>query len=315
MSKLSDIIDAATGDAIPVPTLLRMVKVLAGRTETAVLDDWVDNELGGYANDAPLPSYRGPFETQVLSEWSGPMSSILHNVPLPPSAFPEGLRAAGAFEVEFRESVSELARLSQAEGPLSYGWGTDAVGRINGEILGGRLRGVARIAPMHGIVSAHRLVSPALIGSVLDQVRTRVLSFTLDLERIAPDAGEPGVKINDPDTVTNIVNFIYGSGNTVALGSPGAVQVGNVAAGDLEGLLTAVSALGLPSDQVAELRQAIEADEADEDSPKVGVGTRVKQFMGNAAMGGLTIAGETGTQEGIKMLGKLVGNYFGIAQT
>jgi hypothetical protein len=60
MSKLTDIIDAATGETVSIGSLLRMVKVLAARVETQVLLDWVDNELGGY-RDADIPNYRGPF--------------------------------------------------------------------------------------------------------------------------------------------------------------------------------------------------------------------------------------------------------------
>jgi hypothetical protein len=49
-----------------------MVKVLAGRTDTAVLDDWVDKELGGYPDDATLLDYRGPFDVMVLTDWTAP---------------------------------------------------------------------------------------------------------------------------------------------------------------------------------------------------------------------------------------------------
>lgn len=315
MSKLTDIIDAATGETVSIGSLLRMVKVLAARVETQVLLDWVDNELGGY-RDAHIPEYRGPFQVQVLSDWSGPMDSILRNVPLPPSAFPQWLRDIGTFEVVFKQSVSELERLAQADGALSFGWGTDLIGRINGQMRGGHMPDLQRMAPMHGIVTANRMVSPGLIESVLDQVRTRVLGLALDLERVMPDAGEPGAQLSQPETVTNIVNtFIYGSGNTLALGSPGAVQVETVVAGDLAGLLNAVSALGLSPDRVSELRMAIEADEADAEKPKAGMGTRVAQFLAKAAIGGMTIAGKTGTEEGIKMLDKAVGNYLGIAPT
>jgi hypothetical protein len=70
VSKLS-IIDAATTDSTPVAALLRMTKVVAARVQIPLMVDWVDNELAGYPAEAPLPDYRGPFRTEVLSEWSG----------------------------------------------------------------------------------------------------------------------------------------------------------------------------------------------------------------------------------------------------
>jgi hypothetical protein len=315
VSTLSQIIDAATGESVSIASLLRHVKVLAARTDTQALSEWVDSELSGYFGDAPVPSYRGPFQTKVLSDWSGPWNARLNNVPLPSSAFPKGLRDAGAFEVEFRESVSELERLAESDGLLSYFWDTNVIGVINSEMVEGKLPELSQMAPLHGIVSAKRIVSPALLTSVLDQVRTRVLGLALDVERIAPNAGELGVELANPQAVTTIVNtYIYGDGNTVAVDSPGAIQLGGVAPGDLEGLLAAATALGLSPQDVDLLRDSIESDAADEaEAQKVGPGTRVTQFMGRMAMGGLTVAGETGTQEGVKMLGALIRSYLHIA--
>src|SRR3954452_23232980 len=127
MSKLTEIIDAATGETVSTGSLLRMVKVLARRIDTQILLDWVDNELGGYRR-SDIPDYRGPFKVQVLSDWSGPMSSILRNVPLPSAAFPQWVRDIGLFEVGFDQSVSELERLAQSDGPLSFGWPTNVIG-------------------------------------------------------------------------------------------------------------------------------------------------------------------------------------------
>lgn len=313
MSKLSEIIDAATGETVSIATLLRQVKVLGVRTGTQELSAWVDNELHGYGNELELPDYRGPFQTQVWSTWSGPFNSMIRNAPLPPSAFPEALREAGAFEIEFRESVRELERLAGSDGLLSYYWGTDVIGHLNLLMQKGRLPELAAMAPMHGMVSAHRVVSPALITSVLDQVRTRVLGLALDIERVAPEAGEPGAELKDQGAVQNIVHaYIYGDGNTIAVDSPGAIQVGNVAAGDLDALLAAVRELGLAEDDVEELRTALEEDAADGDVERVGPGTRVTQFMGRVAMGGLAKAGEAGTQESVKILGGLVRSYLGL---
>jgi hypothetical protein len=192
MSKLTGIIAAAEGDDVPVASLLRMTKTLGSRMQTVVLDDWVDHELSGYPEGANIPEYRGPFQVEVQAEWSGPFSSILRNVPVAPSVVPKGLRDAGASEVSFHESVSELERLAQAESVLHYGWGSDVVGLLNSEMMKGNLEELQRVAPMHGNVTATRLISPARAGAVLDNFRTRVLGLALELEKVAPDAGQPG---------------------------------------------------------------------------------------------------------------------------
>jgi hypothetical protein len=87
VSKLTDIIDAATNDTESIASLLRKTKVLAARLETPPLIDWVDNELDGYLDNAPLPSYRGRFHTRVISQWAGAGNSKA-TVPFPSGRCP-----------------------------------------------------------------------------------------------------------------------------------------------------------------------------------------------------------------------------------
>lgn len=308
MSKLSDIIDAATTDSVSVSALLRMVKVLAGRMDTPPLIDWVDNELGGYPGEAAVPDYRGPFATQVLTHWAGPFGAQVQNLPYPSTALPEDMRRAG-FDYTFCQSVSELERLGATRETLRAPWSADAVAILNqlmdsGDITSG--------VPMHGLVAAYQQISPALISSVLDQVRTRVLGLALDLEKVAPEAGEPGVTVADAGAVNSIVNVIYGHGNILAVDSAGAVQLGGVQVNDLQSLLTAVAELGFLPEDVEELRQAIEADEADETTPEGKPGSRVAQFLGKVSLGTLKTAGQTGVQEAAKAVGKMVMTHYGM---
>jgi hypothetical protein len=311
VSKLSDIIDAATTDTtFPVASVLRMVKVVAARMDTPPLADWVDNELGGYAAGVAVPDYRGPFHTEVLSEWNGPYSSISRNVPLAPSAVPEVFRELGAFEVTFRKSISELERLAKLDS-LAYRWPSDAVALLNGHIARGE---VAEIVRDHVLVSAAKISSPDRAAAAVDSVRTRVLDLALQLEKVAPDAGELGAAPADPAIVNNIVNtYVYGHGNAVAVDSPGAVQLGGVNAGDLDGLLKAVADLGLQPEGVAELEEAIRGDEADEEAPAGRPGSRVASFLGQLSLGAFKIAGKEGIHEGVNVIGDLVKAHYGFS--
>ncbi|MDC8980973.1 hypothetical protein PR370_07335 [Mycobacterium marinum] len=304
MSRLDDIIDAATGDTVPVPTLLRMVKVLAGRTQTAVLDDWVDKELDGYPDDAVLPDYRGPFDVMVLTNWTGPFGSGAKNFELGPRSVPKGLRDAGAFVVRFYEPVAALESLAQAKKPLHYPWSADVIGLLNGQIARGE---IPAILEMHGLVSAHRIISPSTAKAAIDSVRTRVLALALDLEKILPLAGEPGQVAENPAAVNYMVtNHIYGDGNTVAIGDNASVSVPK---GDLGALIAAVSSAGLSDGQVDELRAAIEADEAE---GTLGETTsRVRAFLGKLTWEGAKTAGKVGIGAGGGVVAALVRSYFG----
>jgi hypothetical protein len=310
VSKLTEIVDAATGDTVSISSLLRMVKVLAARMDTPPLIDWVDNELSGYPADAPLPGYRGPFPAEVVSEWSGPFQSTQRNVPLPSIAVPQGLRDSGAFETAFRQSVSELERIAKFDKQLGSPWPADTVAQLNGEIKNGN---ATQIVPMHYLVSAYQQISPALVESVLDNVRTRVLGLALDVEKVAPQAGEPGFANVDPAGINSLVVLnIYGHGNAVALDSPGAVQRAGVVAGDLGSLLKAVEALGLAAEDVADLEQAVRGDETDPETPEGRPGSRVRQFLGKVSLGGVKGAGQAAAGAVGNVVSALILTYYNV---
>lgn len=304
MSRLTDIIEAAEGDEVSTQSLLRRVKVLASRMETAPLIDWVDRELGGYSEGDELPDYRGPFATEVLSEWTGPFGSRAKGIALPPSLFPKGLRDAGAFEVAFRQAVSELQRIATLTERLGVPWGADTIARINGEIDRGDIK---PLFPSAGLVSAYQQVTPALVESVLDNVRNRVLSFALDLEKVAPQAGEPDAPPVDPAAISHIVvNHVYGHGNAIAVGANASVPLPQ---GDLEALVAAVTAAGLTEAQAEELKAAIEADS---DEGDVGApGSRVRDVLGKLSLGGVKTAGKVGVGAGGGLVAALVRAYYG----
>ena len=184
MTKLDEIIDAATGETVSAASLLRMVKVVAARLETEQLADWVDRELGGYATDDDLPAYRGPFPAHVMGVFVGSCNSTMTRA-VPSRAMPAGLRGGFAYKVAFHQAISELEPLSQSEQALQNPWDANIVARVNHLIDEGNVT----LVPMHHLATAYKVVTPHEIRAVVDGVRTRVLNLALDLEKIAPDAG------------------------------------------------------------------------------------------------------------------------------
>jgi hypothetical protein len=70
MGLLQDIEHAVTSSHRPLSDVLRMAKILAAKLDNALLRDWVDQELNGYAEDAPcLPT--GPHERSRSMGTSG----------------------------------------------------------------------------------------------------------------------------------------------------------------------------------------------------------------------------------------------------
>jgi len=75
MTRLEELVEGASGQDLPVATLLSKVKVVAARLKTAPLERWVDHELMGYRGDDELPDYRGSFDTPVFGMFGGPFGS------------------------------------------------------------------------------------------------------------------------------------------------------------------------------------------------------------------------------------------------
>jgi hypothetical protein len=201
VSKLSEIIDAAAGDTVPIPPLLRKLKVVASGLESALLLEWIDNELSGYIDpDARPPQYRGPFKAEVVAQWAGPGGAHA-TMPLPSAVLPEPMRKA-PYELVFRQSASELEKLAQSDNPLMHAWPADAVAKVNDMIV---RRQIQPEIPMGTLVHAYRQFSPALLTGILDAIQTRVLNVALGLQQVVPHVGEAGAPPADTALVQLVV--------------------------------------------------------------------------------------------------------------
>lgn len=125
MTLLDEVIEGASGNA-PVAQLLRQVKVLASRIGTPTLEAWVDHELGGYADDVEIPSYRGPFGTRPLRHFVGPHGMEAKNVEIPPTTFPAKLRDGIQFKRVFDDPIASIEKMAATEF-TTFGWPPDAV--------------------------------------------------------------------------------------------------------------------------------------------------------------------------------------------
>lgn len=315
MTRLSQIIDGAASDAVPVATLLRQVKVVATRLGTVELEDWVNRELSGYDRVADLPVYRGPFTADVIGQFAGPFGSNPVR-PIPQMSLPEDLRGGDAFQIAFTEPITSLEELAKAKstedgGNFQVPWNADMVLYINYLLQ----RGYIQLVEGHGLLHAYRRVSPQQLGAVVDAVRTRVLNLALDLEKVAPSAGDLGddTALN-PEQERVIVNNIYGDGNNVSVNSPGSVQATHVVKkGDLAALRAAVAATGIPPETAAEVIDAVVADEAEAHArgEDPAPGERTQGVLGRLTLGVGSTGGKVATAAAGGVVSGLVRAYFG----
>lgn len=217
MTLLTEIIDGASGESVGVPTLLRKLKILGARTDTARLGEWVGHELDGYPDVSELPSYRGPFPTPVLGHFMGTFGSEMRNIPIPPSTLPEEIREGPLFAVRIPNSVAQIEEIA-SKPDAQFAWPADAVRYYNAGLASGRIDRVLSEDML--LAQAFRSMPRQIFVGVLDAVRTRGLDLALELERVAPQADEPGASPEDSGharQTLNTYNF-FGSTSNVAIG-------------------------------------------------------------------------------------------------
>jgi len=278
MTLLQEIIDGASGTDVPVSTLLRKVKVLAARTGTAAsLGQWVDQELSGYDEVDSVPSYRGPHPTLVLGDFYGAFGSGVKNVQIPPISFPAELRDGPLFNVTFMQPLAEIEDLALQD-VTRLAWPPDGITYYN---YGVQQREIQRIVREDmALAQVVRPVSRSVLTGIIDAVRTRVLDLALDIESVAPDAGEPGATDEtkrEAQQVVNNYNF-HGAGSNIAIGSTNVTQTVNLPSpGDLDGLMRYLGAAGVPPGDLVALETALQEDgDAGESGPE---GSRVKAWL------------------------------------
>lgn len=295
MSLLADIQVAATDQSHSISDLLRKCQILAFRLRHEPFKAWVSNELNGYPNEATLPPYRANLYGEIKADASGPYGSIVKNSPVPISLFPKDMRDE-VRRFDFYQGVATLeSTVAQA----------DKSGHLNVKrIFPVEVYSIMEIWQGHQTVSMWAELPISGIVGVLDQVRSRALEFSLEIESENPDAGatatsEPPVPLGRADAIFNTV--IYGG--QVAIG-PGATV--NVMPGDLPSLLAYLEAQGVAKADRDELVAALDADERK-------LGPRVKAWLGEIMMKAAASGGRIAEGAAGGLVAAAVARFLGLA--
>lgn len=203
MALLTEIIDAASSDTLSVATLLRKMKVLAARTGTGQLAEWVDHELMGYPDATSLPRYRGPFTPPVFGHFIGSFNQEAKGVPIAPVTFPEDQRDGPLFKVWLLGSLAEIEEMATKEVTRMV-WPSDALRYYNWGIGDGTILGTVQEDMV--LMEAVRPLPRQIFVGVIDAVRNRTLDLALELEASAPRAGEPGATAEMREAAQKVVN-------------------------------------------------------------------------------------------------------------
>jgi hypothetical protein len=305
MSLLSDIQEDATDSRVDILKVLRKAKILAAKLNNPEFDEWIEHELNGYENRENLPNYR-ILPAQIKGNFLSPQGHQLRETGIPESVLPPELEGWG-YEVRLAHPISLFASLRASakeadDHEIRFPW-PPALALQYGSRL---YRGMQ-------CISAWQAIPAQALDALMETVRNRILSFSLEIWKEAPDAGEAAPKVEPvpQERVRHIyltTIFASGTGN-VAVGSSDFTQANyaSVQQGDANSLSKYLSDLGIDSDDVNAIVRDVESPDPVE--TKIG---KAKTWLVNLAMKAATKAGESSVSAVVGLAAKALFTYLGV---
>jgi hypothetical protein len=249
---LDEIVELATNNKEPLGNLLRKCLVLATKLNNGSLKTWALKELNGYDKDDELPSYR-VLPVHSYGNFYGPFGSSVQNRPLPSMVMKEQHREL-ATTARLYDPVAGYEQLleNREEGSLSSAWPPDLI-----------LFYQSKFIEDFALVSAWRSIPTGAVIALVDTIRTRVLTFALEIEGALDRVGDNPAAVPKSEVNNHVTNIFYGGNNVVSGSTQGVTQIGeiNVSKGDIGSLVAALEAIGLRNADVERLKQAITEDQ------------------------------------------------------
>lgn len=306
MNLLADIQTAAVDPNHSVGDLLRKCQILAFRLKHEPFKTWVASELNGYTKEDDLPPYRASMRGEIKAHLSGPYGRSGSNVSVPISLFPKDVRDQ-VTRFDFYQGVAILESMVAQAKEI----GQPSIHSPFPVEIYARLE----IWQDYQTMKMWLEVPISSVAGVLDQVRSRALTFALEIEEENPAAGEPKgaqghgeppVPLARTDAIFNTVIF----GGVVAIGPNASVNI-EVVPGDLDSLMRYLEAHGIEKGDREELAEAIKSDAA-EAGPKQGPGKRVSAWLGKVSLKMAASGGRIGEGTAATVIATAVARFLGL---
>jgi hypothetical protein len=255
MDLLDQIINGATGDTESLTTLLRKCLVLASVLKNESLKIWAESELN---NIDVLPPYRKIDQIYARGFFIGPFGSQLNDQPLSPHVLKEEHRRWATTVFLFQPIAA------YQDGSASKG------ARIDWPPM---LTALYQTEYMEHMVlnRAWQDIPPSVFASLIDTVRTRILSLALELKDQLGEVSDKPDKLMPGKIEQSVVYQIYGGNNVIAATAQTIHQAGRdiVTPGDAQSLVSALTHLGVEDSDAEKIIGALTEDGAD-GKPSIG---------------------------------------------
>lgn len=219
MSLLQNIQTELASSQADIASVLLKCKILASRLDSQNFARWTAHELNGYSENDPVPDYRqlgcGLYGHFINAAWQIPKQSI------PLFAIPEENRTSFQ-RVEFKEGLAKATLFTNEGATINR---TELIPLLQGKVY-----------PDMACIAIWMTIPGPEFVQLISSVKSRILDFILELERVNPMAGEPSSRQAVPPEKVNAMvnNYFLGQVGNVAQHSPKVHQVANIGSTTLE---------------------------------------------------------------------------------
>jgi len=271
MKLLDEIIEMATDDdKEPIGSLLRKCLVLERQLKNDKFRAWLNLELDGYDRDKEdeFPDYR-VFNCVNKGDFLG-MTVQLSDQPISLHIMNERDRKM-VQTVHLHQPAASYDGRGDKNGSAVLPWNPALTVKYQRKIYEGG---------EPALVRAWQEIPASILVDLLEQVRTRVLRFALDIKDNLPPDSPDATHVPSAIVEHSVVNNIYGGNILIASHAENFSQIvqTNVSEGNVAELEQALAKLGITQEGVKALRSDIEADEKDGHAT---VGPKTKEWLTN----------------------------------
>ena len=304
---LHQIQSSAIHDDENLSTVLLKLRVLAARLNSKDLSNWIKCESEGYPRTVQVPPYR-VISVNYVGTFLGPFGSGVRNAPVPPYLI-EQYAGEQWTNYQMRDSVAAIDDLVQGAGE---GSGTLEVAVADLILL---LQG--KIYSNYSCNEVRGIISRSALMAIRHSVRSKVLDFTLELEKQFPISAsiDFGTEHRHASIDTHAVGqiyqqTIYGDVTNVSNKVEGNQIAVAVRARNVETLIDCLASAGILKTDASELAQIVASEEpGSRESP---FGERAKKWLGKNLNKALDGTWKIGISSATSVLSEAVKNYYGL---
>ena len=306
MNLLQEIQSLVVKDGNSLGPVLLKLRVLGARLGSSAVEEWVRHESEGYPTDSDLPPYR-IVGIAYKATFSGPFGSGIRNAPIPLHLIKK-FAGENWTKYEVRDGIAAIDELvARAQG------GTLAVDAANLILL---LQG--RIYPDYACNDVHGLISRASLVEIQHAVRSRLLDFTLELEKSIPTSADIGFgspqglpKASDAKKATQIYQqTVYGNVTTISSSGERSRVVVSVGERDSERMFTYLVNAGILESDAKEFTEIVASEEPGNGSEPFG--ERAREWLAANLKKAVDGTWNTGVAVATKVLTEAALAFYGL---